>query len=271
MKTNVESLKALYVKLGGNLTDYYSDIAGGIPVSEYDLISDCILACAKKASEGGGSDLPKPGTSGNVPTSNGTAWVSAPLPKDTFLITAEVDMDNGTVSNLSASASAVWDAISDGKTPYMIADVDGMYLGFAFLFAETRNKCEFGVKADDGVYHKVSISGDTGTYESIDPKDPLVVSGTWADGSGSDPSTVTITTPLADIYNAAETGRTVYLEYANDGITTRLGLIIRALDNGAYSLGFSGTIMASSTVGAIVVVAFANSLVGTAQSAVTGQ
>ena len=53
MKTNVEALKALYLKLGGSLTDTYSDIAGGIPVGEYDLISDCILACAKKG--GGGS------------------------------------------------------------------------------------------------------------------------------------------------------------------------------------------------------------------------
>ena len=47
MITNVDALKVLYKKLGGSLTDYYSDIAGGIPVGDYDLISDCILACAK--------------------------------------------------------------------------------------------------------------------------------------------------------------------------------------------------------------------------------
>lgn len=77
MKTNVESLKALYVKLGGNLTDYYSDIAGGIPVAEYDLISDCIQAVSKKASSGGGSDLPEPGADGNVLTADDGEWVSA--------------------------------------------------------------------------------------------------------------------------------------------------------------------------------------------------
>ena len=47
MITNVEALKALYVKLGGALTDTYSDIAGGIAVKAYDLISDCILAIAE--------------------------------------------------------------------------------------------------------------------------------------------------------------------------------------------------------------------------------
>lgn len=82
MKTNVESLKALYVKLGGNLTDYYSDIAGGIPVSEYDLISDCIQAVSKKASSGGGSDLPAVTTddNGDVLTVVEGAWAKADAP-----------------------------------------------------------------------------------------------------------------------------------------------------------------------------------------------
>ena len=47
MITNVDALKVLYKKLGGSVTDTYSDIAGGIPVGDYVLISDCILACAK--------------------------------------------------------------------------------------------------------------------------------------------------------------------------------------------------------------------------------
>ena len=54
MKMTVEALKDLYVKLGGLLTDTYSDIANGIPVAEYTLTPDCILACSKKASGGGG-------------------------------------------------------------------------------------------------------------------------------------------------------------------------------------------------------------------------
>lgn len=46
---NVEALKALYVALGGELTDTYDGIAGGIAVSQYSLISDVILAIAKAA------------------------------------------------------------------------------------------------------------------------------------------------------------------------------------------------------------------------------
>lgn len=46
---NVEALKALYVALGGALTDTYADIAGGAPVSEYSLICDVIFAIAKVA------------------------------------------------------------------------------------------------------------------------------------------------------------------------------------------------------------------------------
>lgn len=57
--TNVKSLLALYVKMGGSLTDTYSDIAGGIPVGQYSLISDAVLACSKKYSSGGGGGTEK--------------------------------------------------------------------------------------------------------------------------------------------------------------------------------------------------------------------
>lgn len=53
--TNVKSLLEMYVKMGGSLTDTYSDIAGGIPVGQYSLISDAVLACSKKYSSGGGA------------------------------------------------------------------------------------------------------------------------------------------------------------------------------------------------------------------------
>lgn len=46
---NVEALKTLYVALGGQLTDTYSDIAGGVAVSDYATNPDVILAIAKKA------------------------------------------------------------------------------------------------------------------------------------------------------------------------------------------------------------------------------
>lgn len=47
MKTTVEALKALYVALGGQLTDTYEDIAGGVAVSEYVLIPDVIEAISQ--------------------------------------------------------------------------------------------------------------------------------------------------------------------------------------------------------------------------------
>lgn len=47
--TNVEALKGLYVILGGKLTDTYSDIASGEPVSDYNTIAECICAVTKKA------------------------------------------------------------------------------------------------------------------------------------------------------------------------------------------------------------------------------
>lgn len=50
----IESLQALYVKLGGSLTDTYEDIAGGVPVSDYSIIPDMIAAVATKATSGGG-------------------------------------------------------------------------------------------------------------------------------------------------------------------------------------------------------------------------
>lgn len=43
----IQSLKELYVKLGGSLTDTYLGIAGGIPVSDYTVIPDIIEAVSR--------------------------------------------------------------------------------------------------------------------------------------------------------------------------------------------------------------------------------
>ena len=58
MKTNLEALKAVYVKNGGSLTDTYEDIAGGAPVSAYKTLKDAIAALSK-LTLGGGSGLPE--------------------------------------------------------------------------------------------------------------------------------------------------------------------------------------------------------------------
>lgn len=52
----IESLQALYVKLGGSLTDTYEDIAGGVPVSDYSIIPDMIAAVSRKATGSGTDD-----------------------------------------------------------------------------------------------------------------------------------------------------------------------------------------------------------------------
>lgn len=46
MNGNVQALQALYLAFGGNLTDTYESIANGIPVSDYVLSADVILAIA---------------------------------------------------------------------------------------------------------------------------------------------------------------------------------------------------------------------------------
>lgn len=60
----VQTLLALYVKLGGDLTDAYEDIADGADVGNYVLIPDCIAAISKIAETGGGGlpeDFPAEG------------------------------------------------------------------------------------------------------------------------------------------------------------------------------------------------------------------
>lgn len=243
---NVEALKVLYVKLGGSLTDTYSDIAGGIAVSDYDLIADCILACAKKGA--GGSDLPTPGTAGNVLTSDGTAWGSAAPQCGALLVTCDINLSTNEVTDLSASANEIWLAIDNGKTPFMVANVGGMYLGLSYLFGETEGKCQFGVYSDDGTYHLVSIEGSVGTYTPIekeiptttrdddgkilgvnsgeyalvDAKTPLILTGT----EGVDNAFTITGATLAEIYAAATSNRFVAVDIALSalGVTVRVPL-----------------------------------------------
>lgn len=54
--TTIKSLKDMYVKLGGSLTDTYADIAGEKAVGTYATIPEMIQACTKKAGSGGGKD-----------------------------------------------------------------------------------------------------------------------------------------------------------------------------------------------------------------------
>lgn len=91
----VEALKGLYVALGGALTDYYSDIAGGITVTDYVLIPDVIQAIAKKASSAG-IELPSVSAedNGDVLTVVNGKWAKAKAPTELPTVTST---ENGKV------------------------------------------------------------------------------------------------------------------------------------------------------------------------------
>ena len=92
MNTNVEALKAIYVALGGSLTDTYSDIANNIAVSNYVLSPDCLMAISKKVSSIG-IELPTVSAvdDGDVLTVVSGKWAKASVPKELPAVTAEDD------------------------------------------------------------------------------------------------------------------------------------------------------------------------------------
>lgn len=58
MDNTITALQALYVALGGQLTDTYDAIASGAPVSDYVIIPDMINAIAAHVGSGGAAELP---------------------------------------------------------------------------------------------------------------------------------------------------------------------------------------------------------------------
>jgi len=81
MEMTVSSILEVYTGLGGNLTDTYEDIAGGIPVADYSLIPDAIQALAKIA----GSTVELPAVSaadnGKVLAVENGAWAKVEVPE----------------------------------------------------------------------------------------------------------------------------------------------------------------------------------------------
>lgn len=58
MDNTIKALQNLYVALGGELTDTYETIAGGVPVSGYVIIPDMINAIAALVTSGVTKELP---------------------------------------------------------------------------------------------------------------------------------------------------------------------------------------------------------------------
>ena len=80
--SNLDALKALYVAVGGALTDTHADINDGSPVSDYTLLSDVIAATAAKIAAGSLKELPSVSSTNNgqVLTVVSGKWKNANLP-----------------------------------------------------------------------------------------------------------------------------------------------------------------------------------------------
>ena len=154
MKNTVNAFLEWYVKLGGALTDTYSDIANGAPVGSYTTIPDCIEACAKKATSGGGgggdtgidvvdypSDLSETAPDGSVAVAlnGGTTFRPIGLPEQTAdesvskgvgAVTIEItdpeyssDGISAILTNKETESSFDLDKLNDGHGEFM-----GMYI-----------------------------------------------------------------------------------------------------------------------------------------------
>lgn len=112
MTTTVEALKEIYVSLGGELTDTYDDIAGGVAVGDYVTIPDVSNAIAQRAASAG-IELPSVTSSDNgklLTVVNGK-WNKANAPKELPAVTST---DNGDILTVVNGAWAKADAPSSG-------------------------------------------------------------------------------------------------------------------------------------------------------------
>lgn len=80
--SNLDALKALYVAVGGALTDTHESINGGSTVANYVLLADVIAAIAAKISAGSMKELPSVSSTdnGKVLTVVSGKWNKANLP-----------------------------------------------------------------------------------------------------------------------------------------------------------------------------------------------
>ena len=79
---NLSALKALYVAVGGELTDTHSGINGSVTVANYTLLADVIAAIAAKITAGSMKELPSVTSSNNgqVLAVVSGKWKNADLP-----------------------------------------------------------------------------------------------------------------------------------------------------------------------------------------------
>lgn len=116
MNTTVQALQALYVKLGGSLTDTYDNIADGATVADYATIPDMVDAIAEVAESGGGSSLPSVSATdnGDVLTVVDGAWSKAPVPAE---LPETTSSDNGDILKV---VNGEWEKAANSATSGMI-------------------------------------------------------------------------------------------------------------------------------------------------------
>lgn len=123
MKRTVKALQDLYVKLGGQLTDTYANIADGIKVGLYKRIPDIIEAVKEKASGGGGgAGLPEVTVedNGDVLTVVEGAWTKS-APSGALIVGIEHEYDEQT-ENEHTHLDKTWQEIYDAMPNVVVVE-----------------------------------------------------------------------------------------------------------------------------------------------------
>lgn len=273
------------------LRKLYTAMCGGTTTSETagDLINDI----ATDYTGGGGSSLPEPGASGNVLTSNGSAWTSAAPRNDEYIVTADLNAATLVLSNVSVGISDIKAAIAAGKNVRMIAvdeaagvtwegyanqtvvdaDVvlfsgscvlpDGEYFAVATIATGDTNLNAYRlvvIPAASAAANGKVLGVSNGAYELVTPYDlsvaPLAVEVTM---TGGDPTINNVT--AAEINAAFLAHRPVYIDLPAMHARNYLQ-VCDYTDENTYDIKFVCMQLTSGGITAIQA-AFSNSLTGT--------
>lgn len=114
MNTTVQALQALYVKLGGSLTDTYDNIADGATVADYATIPDMVDAIAQISKAENLINSVSNDDNGKVLTVVDGAAEFAEPETNTFVVTYTTD-EHGDIS-CDKTAAEIYAAYESGKT-----------------------------------------------------------------------------------------------------------------------------------------------------------
>lgn len=122
MSPILTALKALYIALGGALTDHYDDIAGGIPVSQMVLTAD-LVACLAKLSIGIELPAVTAADDGDVLTVVSGKWAKAAAAggKTLYSHNLRIGLDDDDLGSIIAICSIV----TDSSAPMALTDLSG--------------------------------------------------------------------------------------------------------------------------------------------------